>query len=166
MLSSPFGPNSIADQSRLSEQREVSLATRREHDSLLDAIHRLEAALGSPAPAREVRWKARAAEELMGVKAALESHVVSAEASGGLFSELELVNPRTADLVAKLRNEHCLLLDSARELEQSFSADENLRSYESLRREAADFLSRIRQHHAREVDLVYESFWTDIGVGD
>jgi hypothetical protein len=51
-------------------------------------------------------------------------------------------------------------------LEQRLSADEKTCDYEALRHEAASFLSLLRQHHAREVDLIFECFWTDIGVGD
>jgi hypothetical protein len=35
-----------------------------------------------------------------------------------------------------------------------------------LRADAAKFLSAIRRHHGWEVDLIYECFWLDIGVGD
>ena len=52
------------------------------------------------------------------------------------------------------------------ELARSFGADTNSLEFTDLRRESASFLAKLRQHHAEEVDLIYESFWTDIGVGD
>ena len=38
--------------------------------------------------------------------------------------------------------------------------------FAALRREATALLNALRQHHAAEVDLIYECFWVDIGVGD
>jgi hypothetical protein len=151
---------------RSAEQQESSARTRREHSELLAAMHRLEAALASPAPTREMQWKSRAAQDLEEVRAILEAHVLSAEGLGGLFAELEMASPHVAHRVAELRKEHSAFLEALVRLERGFSGEDATPGHELLRREAATFLSALRQHHAQEVDLIFESFWRDIGVGD
>jgi hypothetical protein len=155
------------EQMTLRENQEtVSRHTRRQHDELLLAIHSLEAALSSPAPGREKQWAARARRELNTVRESLERHILSAEGNSGLFSELDMTRPCIAVRVEELRQEHRRLLDQARKLEQELEPNGAGHDFASLRADAAKFLSAIRRHHGWEVDLIYECFWLDIGVGD
>lgn len=158
--------NSAAGFVRSLEQQETSARTRNEHSDLLAAMHRLEAALASPAPTREGQWKLRAAQDLKEVRAILEAHVLSAEGAGGLFAELELASPQVAHRITALREEHSAFLETLVRLERGFSQEDVTSGHELLRREAASFLNALRHHHAQEVDLIFESFWRDIGVGD
>ena len=151
---------------RESQQQAASLVTRREHDELLTAIHRFEAALASPAPSREPQWQARAASDLDEVQSLLDAHRLSAESADGLFAELELANPGIAARVTELRAEHLRLQEVAARLQRGLSSNERGCDYASLRQEAANFLTMLRTHYAKEVDLIFECFWTDIGVGD
>jgi hypothetical protein len=152
---------------RREEQREASRNTQAEFDHLLEAMHRLEAALGSPAPFREPLWANRASRELAEVRKSLESHILSSERSGGLLEELNLASPRVAERVDALRQEHSQLLERFTRLERSLApSDSQAPDFTSLRREADALLTALRRHHALEVDLIFECFWTDIGVGD
>lgn len=144
----------------------LSRRTRGEHDSLLEAMHRLEAALASPAPGREGLWSGRVAHELRPVRDYLSSHVGSAEGAEGLCGELAAARPELGYRVEQLRIEHAKLLEMASALARSLEPAENLADFSSIRQRAADLLGVLRSHYAREVDLIYECFCTDIGVGD
>lgn len=144
----------------------LSRRTRGEHDALLEAMHRLEAALASPAPGREGLWSGRVAHELRPVRDCLRSHVDSAEGAEGLCRELAAARPELGYRVEQLRMEHAKLLEMASALARSLEPAQNLADFSSIRQHAADLLATIRSHYAREVDLVYECFCTDIGVGD
>lgn len=144
----------------------ISRRTRGEHDVLLEAMHRLEAALASPAPGREGRWAGLVAHELRPVRDYLRSHVDSAEGADGLCRELGAARPELEYRVEQLRMEHAKLLDMATALARSVEPAETIADFSSIRQNAADLLGTIRSHYAREVDLIYECFCTDIGVGD
>lgn len=152
---------------RTHEQQNVSQRTRVEHDDLLIAMHKLEAALGSPTPGRESNWARRVIGDLVSVDAALRAHVASAESETGLFSELLLVRPEmTGARIERLREEHGLLLEQAAALARSLNQSDGVLDFAALRRQAAELLTAIRTHHAHEADLIFECFWTDIGCGD
>lgn len=152
---------------RTHEQQNVSQRTRGEHDELLIAMHKLEGALGSPAPGRESNWARRVIGDLASVSIALRAHVASAEGETGLFSELLLVRPEmTVARIERLRIEHGQLLEQAAALAGSLGQDDCVPDFAALRRQAAELLAAIRTHHAHESDLIFECFWTDIGCGD
>lgn len=155
-----------ADDQQQRRQQAASQRTRRELDDLVAAMQRLDAALASPAPSRERRWASRINQELSLVRESLEAHILSAEGPNGLFGELDLTRPTVANRLAQLRYEHSRLLEMAAELCSCLEPDGGLPDYSSLRSQAAEFLTALRRHHAAEVDLVFECFWTDLGVGD
>jgi hypothetical protein len=147
-------------------QRDLSERTRAERDDLVECMHRLEAALASPAPGREREWAARASQDLIQVRESLQQHILSAEGPSGLFAELDLSRVPIPARVTQLREEHHQLLEMAQKLADDLRKSESLPDFMSLRQEAAQFLTLLRRHHASEVDLIYECFWLDIGVGD
>jgi len=146
-------------------RRDLSQRTRGEQDELLEAMHRLEAALASPAPGRAENWAVRVGKELSFVQIALQSHILSAEGSQGLFEELDRFSPAKQRKVDELRQEHYRLLEMAASLSSGLNSGCDS-DFAALRREATGFLNTLRHHHAAEVDLIYECFWLDIGVGD
>jgi hemerythrin-like domain-containing protein len=151
-----------------SRQQGLARTTRQEHDTLLTAIHRLEAALAAAAPRREQAWNVRAAGELHEVQEALSQHVASAEGPGGLYEEIDTTRPTLARRVERLRQEHAELLGQARALQQQMKGygPDELPRYQAIRQQAAGLLNALRQHQAAEADLIFESFYTDIGAGD
>jgi hypothetical protein len=158
--------NRFTDEQR-QRQSNLSERTREQRDDLLECIHQLEAAMGSPAPGREREWSARASRDLKVVRESLERHVLSAEGSNGLFQELDLACIPSAQLITTdLRREHSLILDQVRRLEKALSAQDQPADFVALRQEAEQVLSLIRRHNANEVDLIFKCFWLDIGVGD
>lgn len=136
-----LGAHPMGEHARSSEQQETASRTRCEHSELLAAMHRLEAALASPAPTREVQWKSRAAQDLKAVRTILEAHILSSEGAGGLFAELELASPHVVPRIAALRKDHSAFLETLVRLERGFSQEDVASGHELLRREAATFLN-------------------------
>jgi ribosomal protein L29 len=146
----------------------VTRQTRAEYDVLLGAIHRLEAALASAAPGREQTWNDRVARDLASVQKALEEHVTSAESADGLFSEIDLTRPTLIRTVERLRGEHVDLLHQTEALrcQLAHRGPGEPARFSDVRQQAARLLEALRHHQAREVDVIFESFFTDIGAGD
>jgi hemerythrin-like domain-containing protein len=148
--------------------RELAHQTRVEHDALLLAIHQLEAALAAAAPGREHPWNERVRESISGVQAALERHVASTQEKHGLLALIDLTRPTLVRRVERLRREHVDLLQQAEALRQQVNhyGPEELPAFDIIRQQAARLLEALRQHQAREADLIFESLYTDIGAGD
>jgi nucleotide-binding universal stress UspA family protein len=156
-------------------QATLSQGTRGEHDALLIAMHRLEAALAAAAPGREQAWNARVLKDLGGVQECLAQHVTSAEAPDGLLAEIDLTWPTLVHRVDQLRREHADLLQQAaalrRRVEEYWCVEwttevDGRPETADIRQQAARLLGALRDHQAREADLIFETFYTDIGAGD
>jgi hypothetical protein len=144
--------------------QDLARQTRQEHDALVAAKQRLEAALTAAAPGRESAWTTRVRRELEGVQAALAQHVASAESSQGLLVQVEVCRPTLARQLEHLRRQHAdLLRQLAALLRQAAGPTVDV---SALRQQAGQFLHALRQHQAAETDLIFESFYTDIGAGD
>lgn len=147
-------------------QSSLSERTREERDDLLECMHQLEAAMGSPAPGREREWAARACGDLQRVRLSFERHILSAEGPNGLFNELEVTTAGIPLRVANLRHDHEQILEKLKSLERGLSNGTAEVDFAALREEAIHLLAAIRRHNANEVDLIFKCFWLDIGVGD
>lgn len=162
-------PASVTSGTPTQRQSTLSRGTREEHDALLVAIHRLEAALAAAAPGREHEWGARVRDDLRLVQEALERHITSAESLDGLFAEIDL-NPHMTGRVEQLRKDHAKLLrqvsDLQEEVEQFWCVEWTTPDFGAVRKHAADLLRALRKHQAQEADLIFETFYTDIGAGD
>jgi len=138
---------------------------RRNRDALVEAMHRLDLAWMAPQCGRPGPWRQLLSERLQEVCRLLEEHARQLESPQGLMSQIAQQEPRLLDRIEQLRREHRELVASARELQQLVDqepAEDPLR----LRREVERFLKTLREHNARENDLIYEALETDIGVGD
>jgi nucleotide-binding universal stress UspA family protein len=170
---SAAGPASLPQAT--TRQTTLSQGTRGEHDALLVAMHRLEAALAAAAPGREQAWNARVLKDLGGVQECLAQHVTSAEAPDGLLAEIDLTWPTLVHRVDQLRREHADLLQQAaalrRRVEEYWCVEwttevDGRPETADIRQQAARLLGALRDHQAREADLIFETFYTDIGAGD
>ena len=142
--------------------------THREHHALLEAIHQLETALASAAPGREQDWNYRVIETLKAVADLLAQHVSAAEAPEGLLAEIDTMRPTLLHRVGRLRREHADLLQQTDALRQHVEdyRDEETPNFQEIRHRATWLLNALRHHQAAETDLIFESFWTDIGTVD
>src|SRR2546425_11454163 len=89
--------------------KEAAANAARDHEEILSAVHRLEAALASPAPGREPAWKHRAGASLVGVIHSLNVHRGAAENEGGVIAEQEALLGRPQAL-ATARSQNAFLL--------------------------------------------------------
>lgn len=138
------------------------------HDALVDATHRLEAALASPAPGREETWRRRVSAELSGFKDALEAHIVATESPSGLFGDVESLEPAFHHRIARLRREHVDLLTQTESLEAHLAPHGVGQefNFHDLRQRAGWLLTAFRHHQALEADLIFELYDLDVGAGD
>jgi hemerythrin-like domain-containing protein len=154
----------------VSQARKEALTqqTRRDHDALLDAIHQLEAALASAAPGREQDWRRRVHQTVQGVSDLLREHVSTAEAPDGLLAEIDTLCPELFYRVQRLRHEHDDLVQHTRALMRRIEhqGDEETPNFQDIRQRATWLLNALRHHQAVETDLVFETFWTNIGTVD
>ena len=143
---------------------EAAAKTARDHEEILSTVHRLEAALASPAPGRETAWKHRAGAALVGVLDSLNVHRESAENEGGVIAEAEALLGRPPALAAA-RSQHVGLLEDARELLADLEErrDDPKLTCEAVRERAWRLASALRNHQALEADLILEAFDLDIG---
>lgn len=145
-------------------QEVLAQQTRDEHDALLVAMHGLEAALAAAARGREQPWSERVLNNLRLVRQALHEHVASAEEPDGLFAEIDLCRPTLVRRVEQVRCEHASLLGQGEKL--LASVESNAPDCDDIRQQAMYLLNALRRHQAAEADLIFESFFTDIGAGD
>jgi len=144
------------------DHQRAAAQTRQEHDGLVQAMQRLEAALARPAPGREAAWNERVAETLRTVAGLLAEHVRSAESENGLLGVIDL---RFAD---RLRSEHATLARRADALRDRVERRPGKAAVDvdQVRRYAARLLNALRRHQALEADMIFESFLIDLGGGD
>ncbi len=134
---------------------------RRNRDALLEAMHRLDLAWMAPQCGRRQPWRQLLEERLQEVVRLLEEHARQIEAPEGLMNQIAQQEPRLLDRIELLRREHRELVQQARQLQQQLAEDP-----QQLRERIGHFLRALRNHNARENDLIYEALETDIGVGD
>lgn len=142
--------------------------THAQHDALVDAMHRLERALGSAAPGREREWNQCVTASLQAVADLLEEHVNSADADDGLLADMVTARPALMHRVERLRHEHQDLLLQARALHRQFAHVEKgeLPDFRDVRHRTTWLLNYLRHHQAAEADLMFEAFSRDVGIGD
>jgi hypothetical protein len=147
---------------------EVSRQTAAEHDALQVAMGRVERALRSPSPGRERDWAQAVADALRTLVAALTEHKQSTEATDGLLAELLHAMPQAQYQIGRIRADHALQLQQAvglrEEVERMSSV--GVIAVDAIRYRAGLLLGAIRIHIARQVDLIYEAFNSDIGTCD
>ncbi len=134
---------------------------RRNRDALVEAMHRLDLAWMAPQCGRREPWQHLLAERLSEVVGLLAEHARQLEAPQGLMSQIAQQEPRLLDRIDALRHEHRELVEQAKQLQQQINE-----SPLELRERIGDFLRKLRNHNAKENDLIYEALETDIGVGD
>lgn len=138
------------------------------HEPLVDAMHRLERALASPAPGREESWRQRVAAELATFRNVLATHVASAESRRGLFVDVESLQPALHHRIERLKHEHADLLHQAQSLVAHLAPPTpgHPFNFHDVRQRAGWLLTATRHHQSLEADLVFELYDLDVGVGD
>jgi len=109
---------------------------------------------------REVDTIGGILEILSSAESLLEGHFEWEEAPGGVFSSVLELAPQRSLQVADLRREHRLVISEIRELRRRLEGEVT----QACARTRA-LASLIREHEARENELVAEARYQDIGGG-
>ena len=138
---------------------DLASAVRSARRNSLHAMHVLEYALCAPAPRRHRTWIHRVTAAVDGVRAALDAQLHAQEdGSVDLLAELALSQPDYAVRVQRLRQELLDLKVAAASLREQIEPDPALSiDPADIRDRLASIARRLRQHQAREADLVYEA---------
>jgi hypothetical protein len=154
----------------LSSPRNRTAATRarQEDDALVAAKSRLEAALATVPPPAEHEGNEAFLAAVRALHEALASHVTTAEGPNGLMSQIDRTRQTLVRGVDRMHDEHGDLLQYAAGLREQVErlSPEPRPISDEIRTAASQLLEGLRDHQAREDDLIYESSFTDIGVGD
>jgi hypothetical protein len=142
------------------EQRSGLDARRADHDSTLEAIHNLEAALGEAAPGREAPWRDEVLEALSILEAATAEEADNARRPDSLLSDLAHNQPRLRNRARALRLQYDKIRDTIASLRQELKEGENsMVDYADVRQRLGWVLTSLRHQRARESDLIYEAYY-------
>lgn len=145
----------------------AAATSRIDRQASLDALHILEDALGSPSPGREPEWLSQVITTIDALLGALDAQAANDRETVSILSEIAVEEPRLQPRVERLRREHDDMVDALRSLREQITPAVNLPvDAADIRERMASIGRRLRQHRAREADLVYEAVNIDLGVGD
>ena len=131
-----------------------------DQDRTLEAMHRLEAALGAASPGREGPWR----DDVLGALAVLEAVTTeeydNAERPDSLLSDLKRNQPRLRNRARGLRLQYAHLRDAIASLRHELDVPEGAAiDVADVRERLAWLLTAMRHQRARESDLIYEAYF-------
>ena len=148
----------------LEQAADVSRANR---DASLDALRALEDALAAPAPGRQDRWLELVVDALDRLMGALDAQGGDDAETASLLSEIAVDEPRLKPRIDRLRQEHDDLRAAAASIRSQIAPADGVEvDPADIRDRLATVARRVRQHRAREADLIYEAVNINLGVGD
>jgi hypothetical protein len=137
---------------------------RENRAGLRDAIGNVERAMAAPAGTRFEPWGKELADELDELGDALERHIATTEAPGGLLDEILHEEPRLARRVGLVRDDHQTLRHRLAEARAALpkSADD----VAEARDRVVELLEAVVRHRHMGSDLVYDAYNVDLEAGD
>lgn len=140
---------------------------RADRNASLDAVLTLEDALAEPTPGREVDWLQGVHDAVDALAVALDAQASGDAETSSLLSEIADEEPRLRPRIERLRREHQDLRDAVASLRlQIDHHPDAVVEVADIRERLAAIARRMRQHRAREADLVYEAININLGAGD
>ena len=131
--------------------------TEEAHVALLNAVHRLESGiLLARADAANLDWQDVVQRELREMIDRFEKHSIASESPTGLIGQVESIQGHSEQVTAVITI-HRKVLDSARALLQILADAKLEESFSLSKRGVAHFTAAVREHDAREIDLIYET---------
>jgi hypothetical protein len=141
--------------------------SRVNRDSSLEALRSLEEALAAPTPGRENQWLALVVRALDELTDALDAQAGGDAEHTSLLSEIGVDEPRLQPRIRRLRQEHDDLRAAALSMRQQIAPEGGVATDTAhIRDRLASIARAVRQHRAREADLIYEAVNINLGVGD
>lgn len=121
--------------------------------------------------ARRIQSASDLGELLSGLRefrVVLEGHFLAEEAPDGFYETVREVARRHLDLVAQLESEHQAFLDEIdriAERAQACVGDPPGNPVAELFRQAMDLTRRVHEHERREIEVLMDEMYTDLGQG-
>jgi hypothetical protein len=138
-------------------------AARSRRERLHGTLVRAEEAISSPAPGRMADWSNDVTKALLELRDAFEAHVEATEAPGGLYEEILTAAPRLAGKVARLGEEHPVILAAIGERIEGLAVPSDDDDVDAARDAVQRVLGRVVRHRQHGADLVWEAYNLDIG---
>jgi hypothetical protein len=132
-----------------------------DQDRTLDAIHRLEAALGTAAPGREDNWLADVLAALIKLDEATSDEQGNADEVDSLLSDIARTQPRLRNRVRGLRAQYRHVRDTIETIrdELAVRTQDHHPDSADVRQRLAWLLAALRHQRSRESDLIYEAYY-------
>ena len=128
-------------------------------DRTLDAIHELEAALGSAAPGRELQWRRDVLAALVVLDESTTQEQRNADEPDSLLSDIARTQSRLRSRVRGVRAQYGQLRETIESLRRELTAEETNIDFADTRQRLAWLLTAFRHQRARESDLLYEAYY-------
>ncbi len=124
--------------------------------------------MANAAPGRERRWADRVVTDLRKLRDAFRVHVESAGSEGGLFQERGLTVPTWVRRMERLQQRQDGLLQQMHALISQLENHDSreIPDFRDIHRRVGALVDEVRNVQALENDLIYECFYTDVGIGD
>ena len=97
---------------------------------------------------------------------ALAVHIDETEQPTGLYDEIMADTPRLAPAVDRLRREHVALMGQAAELIKVAAVPPSSIDVARLRDDAVALVGAVERHQRRGLDLLYDFYQVDLGIGE
>ena len=130
-----------------------------DQDRTLDAMQRLEAALGAAAPGRERRWRDEVCGALTVLGKTTAQEAANAAAPDSLLADVARTQPWLRNRVRGLRLQYRQLQDAITSLQGELNESEGTIDFADVRQRLAWVLTGLRHQRARESDLIYEAYY-------
>lgn len=137
-----------------------------EHRECMQYVTALEECLDRR-PDDSGRWIGGLLQHLPGLARSMREHF-EAEEEGPLFTELPAKRPVVGARLEALKEEHPKLLREVDRIIEIVSGMRDAELYElrEINARIQLFVARLRRHEASENELIFETYWDDVGTGD
>jgi hypothetical protein len=141
-------------------QREQMRGRRTDQDRTLAAMRRLEEALETAAPGREMAWR----DEVLAALAVLDEATAQEDGNAArpdsLLADIRRTQPRLRPRVRGVQVQYGQLRDRIAALRHELGGDgEQFTDFADVRQRVASLLTAFRHLRARESDLIYEAYY-------
>lgn len=148
-------------------QRQGVERLRDDHRRIAAAIDALEHAVGAPFPHRMTEWLVNVRTALGQFRRAVGREYRREADPTGILEKIRISEPRLANDIDAIEQQYEDLAKRSAELAEYLEhTDPQSLHIHEVRERLSDLLSDYRQLQAREVDVIYDAFQSDIGVGD
>jgi hypothetical protein len=147
-------------------QPEVLSDVRRRRAELHGTILDVEHALAAPASGREELWGVQVRDSLAALVTDFAEHVRTTEGPDGLHQDIVGADPRLANAVQKLTDDHAHIAADLAEVTMIARGPLGPEEVDLVRMKTTRLLAILIRHRQRGADLVYEAYATDLGGGE